>query len=215
MPRKISEIYAEYKIPQNLQEHMLRSAAVASLVCDNLNEPTDKKQIISACLLHDMGNIIKYDFSLPGSYGPEGIEYWKTVQGEYIKKYGTDEHKATVQIVRELNLSSEIVDLIDKVDFQKFCVHSGGNNFNIKIICYADSRVDPHGIVSYEERLADVRERYKDRKDLFPEEHREELIACGKEIEKQIFAKCKIKPADINDVSAAPIINELRNFSLH
>ena len=58
MVRKISEIYAEYKIMPNLQMHMYRVAAVASLIYDNFNEPLNKEEIITACLLHDMGNII-------------------------------------------------------------------------------------------------------------------------------------------------------------
>jgi hypothetical protein len=46
-------------------------------------------------------------------------------------------------------------------------------------------------------------------------EERDRLVACGQEIEKQIFAKCKIKPEDITDASVAPIIEELRNFVIH
>ncbi len=62
--RKISEIYEEYKIMPNLREHQLRVAAVAAQICDNFNKPLNKKEIITACLLHDMGNIIKFKLEL-------------------------------------------------------------------------------------------------------------------------------------------------------
>ena len=82
----------------NLQEHMLRVAAVASLVCDNFNEPLPKDDIITACLLHDMGNIIKSDLQyFPEFIKPEGLDYWQKVKDEYIEKYSRDEHKATIQ----------------------------------------------------------------------------------------------------------------------
>jgi hypothetical protein len=63
--------------------------------------------------------------------------------------------------------------------------------------------------------MTEAAKRYKNREHLFPRAGREELILCGKEIEKQIFAKCKIKPEDINDESVEPIISKLRNFVIH
>jgi hypothetical protein len=214
--RKITEIYSEYKIPPNLQRHMLWVAAVASMICDNFNEPLPKEDIITACLLHDMGNIIKYDMKyFPQYYQPEGEEYWQKVKDDYIKKYGKNEHEATIKIIKELGLSDTIIDVVDKVKFSLSCENSNGNNMAYKIVNYSDWRVSPHGIVSYKERMDEAGVRYqnrKDSKDIFPEEGRQELIACGRDIERQIFAKCKIKPEDINDESIKPIIEKLKDF---
>ena len=41
---KISEIYEKYKIMPNLQEHMLRVAGVASIICDNFSKKIEKKR---------------------------------------------------------------------------------------------------------------------------------------------------------------------------
>jgi len=61
--------------------------------------------------------------------------------------------------------------------------------------------------------MAEAKNRYKNRKYLKrSEEDRVRLVACGEEIEKQIFAKCKIKPEDINNITVEPIISELRNY---
>ena len=55
----------------SLQLHMYRVTAVASRIVDNWKgQNLDKKEIIIACLLHDIGNIIK--FKLLGS-SEEGI----------------------------------------------------------------------------------------------------------------------------------------------
>lgn len=57
----ILEIYNKYYLPENLQMHMLRVAACSNLIIDNWSGPEiDKEAIIRVCLLHDMGNIVKY-----------------------------------------------------------------------------------------------------------------------------------------------------------
>ncbi len=212
MSKTISEIYTEYRIMSNLQEHMLRVAAVASMICDNFTEPLPKSEIITACLLHDMGNIIKSNFEfLPQFLEPEGIEYWQKVKDEYIEKYGTNEEKAHGKIVQEIGVSSNVVSLINKIFFSLLCQHKDLDDMNIKIVHYADMRVGPYGVLSYEDRADEGKKRYK-LKTQIEEDERERLILCGAEIEKQIFLKCKIKPEDINDQTVTPIISSLRDF---
>ena len=214
MAKSIEDIYKKYKIPPSLQRHMLWVAAVASMICDNFEESLLKEDIVTACLLHDMGNIVKYDMDVfPDLLEPEGAEYWKKVQEEFMQKYGKDDHQANLKIVKELGLSINIIQFVDRVDFPLWCANSRDNNMGNKIMIYSDSRVCPHGIVSYEERMEEGRKRYQDRKDNnLKEEERKKLVACGKDIEKQIFAKCKIKPEDINDETVKQIIEKLKDF---
>jgi hypothetical protein len=213
MSKKISEIYSEYKIMPNLQEHMLRVAAVAAMVCDNLNETVEKEDIIKACLLHDMGNIIKFDLNyFPEFTEKEGLKYWQEVKNQYIKKYGDNEDEATIKILEGLSLSRNIIELVSKMRFSLLCEHAEGGDLNVKIVHYADSRVGPYGILSYDERMEDGNKRYKNHKDSLLEEERLKLVECGREIERQIFSKCKIKPEYINDETAEPIISNLRDF---
>lgn len=214
--KKISDIYTKYKIMPSLQQHMVRVAAVASLICDNFSEPLPKEEIITACLFHDMGNIVKFKLDyFPEFNKPEGIEYWQKVQDEYIKKYGNDEHKATIQIMKEINLPDNIIFVADQVDFPLLCNISNSSDINAKIAFYADARVDPHGIVSYDERMNEGKKRYKNHKSTFgavEEKERKKLVECGRKVEKQIFSKCKIKPEDINNETVAHIIEELKTF---
>ncbi|MDQ3076086.1 MAG: HD domain-containing protein [bacterium] len=209
---KITDIYKQYKIMPILADHMLRVGAVASIICDSLDTSIDKEKIVKVCLLHDMGNIIKFELTyFPEINEPEGLEYWQTVQKEFIEKYGEDEHEATMEIMRELGMSEELIYLADQNRFSLLCEHAIGDDMLVKIMHYADMRVGPFGVLSYDGRMEEAKKRYANRT-AFQEEQREKLISCGKEIENQIFAHCSIKPEDINDKSVAPVIGKLRDF---
>lgn len=211
---EISDIYTKYKIMPNLQEHMLRVAAVASLICDNFNEILSKEEIITACLLHDMGNIIKFkwDSSL-GLLEPK-LEYWKKVQSEYIEKYGEDVHGATLSILRELGLE-QIIYIIESFDSDNPYNSDNilkNNNWVVKICLYSDERVAPFGVASVDDRLTENRKRLENRGIIMSEEKylfiKNSLLA----LEQQIFAKCKIKPLDITNDAVSSKVLELRNF---
>src|SRR3989344_7719535 len=100
-------------IMPSLQLHMFRVTSVAQIICESLGENVilvseahpesgswtsqddAKNNILSACLLHDMGNILKFNLDLfPEFLQPEGKEYWQKVKDSFEKKYGKDEHEA-------------------------------------------------------------------------------------------------------------------------
>ncbi len=211
---EISDIYTKYKIMPNLQEHMLRVAAVASLVCDNFDETLPKEEIITACLLHDMGNIIKFKWDSPLGLLEPKLEYWKKVQSEYIEKYGENVHEATTSILRELGLR-QIVSIIESFDSNN--PYNSDNilkndNWVVKICLYSDERVAPFGVASIDDRLTENRKRLENRGIIMSEEKyifiKNSLLA----LEKQIFAKCKIKPSDITDKTIPSTVLKLKNF---
>ena len=213
MVRKISEIYAEYKIMPNLQEHMLRVAAVASLICDNFNEPLPKEDIITACLLHDMGNIIKSNLEyFPKFLEPEGLEYWQNVKREHANKYGFDEHKATAIIAGSIGLSNDIIKIIDNFGFSNATKNELGKLFSHKICNYSDERVGPYGVMPMEGRILEGQKRYAGTKHSIASGNFESLTKSLRNIEKQIFSRCKIKPEDITDETIQPLLSELREF---
>ena len=57
-----TQIYEKYKIIPFLVMHQLRVAAVAEMICDSLSMSIDKDNIVRACTLHDMFNIVKFKF---------------------------------------------------------------------------------------------------------------------------------------------------------
>ena len=215
--RNILDIYKTYKIMPNLAMHMLRVASVASMICDNWEgkDKLKKDEIIQSALFHDMGNIIKIRLDhLPELLKDEGIEYWQEIKKEFILRYGNDEHKATLNILKELNINVGITNLINGVGHLYFCDQLNNDDMNIKILNYADTRVGPFGILSYEDRMTEVSLRYKQYGNFIGDEVHEKAVSCGRDIERQIFANCKIKPEDINDESAKGVIEELKNFVL-
>ncbi|HEU5004856.1 MAG TPA: HD domain-containing protein [Candidatus Saccharimonadales bacterium] len=199
-----------------LQLHQLRVAAVASQVCDSLTVKIDKQSIITACLLHDMGNVLKFDFSYPAQYfEPEGVEYWQSVQEEFRQKYGDSEHEASLSIARELGVSDKVLHCIASVGFSFAPQTAKDPEFEAKICDNADMRVSPSSVVSIEQRLEDGYKRYRNRPDRWmPEERREELVKACYEIQDQIFAHSRIKPADITNETIVPIIEHLKSYEI-
>lgn len=218
--RNITDIYQEYSIMPNLVQHQLCVAAVAEMICDHLTLPIDKDAVVTACLLHDMGNIIKFKLDyFPEFIAPGELAYWQGVKEEYLQRYGHDEHRATLQIVEELGLPYEISDIIDAVGFSHAIENREGADFAHKIAAYADMRVSPHGVVSMRQRLEEAHKRYNGENRSTDREHTldmptvESFDAALYEIERQIFAICAIAPEDITDEAVQDRINRLRDLA--
>jgi len=196
----------------NLQLHQLRVGAVASQLGDSLKAPMEKDAVVAGCLLHDMGNIVKFNLErFPEFNKPEGLEYWQKVQNEFKAKYGNSEHEATYAIAKELDVSKKVFDLVHDIEIESF-EHLASLSLEMQIRIYADFRVGPFGVISLKERFVDGKERYKDQKTIVEELERNESILF--QLEQHIFEKSTIKPGDINDESVAPIIEELKNFEI-
>ncbi len=200
----------------SLQLHMFRVGGVASVICDSISVPVDRNSVISVCLLHDMGNIIKFDLDLfPEFLEPEGRDYWKKVQDEYFEKYGRDEHTATIEIAKEIGANDRILELLNSVGFSNADENFQSEDFNKKIAAYSDMRAEPHGIVSLEDRLDDGHKRFKIHKPGFSDENFfQEMGEYLRKIEKQIFENTSIKPSDITDEKVKNYVESLKDFNL-
>lgn len=211
----ILDIYKNYKIMPNLQLHQLRVASVAWQICDSLFIEIDTESIIIACLLHDMGNIIKFDLNhFPEYNKPEGLDYWQKVKNEYITKYGHDEHIASVKIAEELNLPKKVLNLIRKIDPHIISEIRDSDDLVEKICNYADQRVTPFEIVSVIERNNEAMERYKNHPHSFSEEHSNFFLNNMNDIENQIFSNSKIKSENINNKSILVYLENLKNTEI-
>lgn len=212
---KIQEIYEKYKIMPQLQTHQLRVAAVGRLIVENFRKDIDVDAIVTACLIHDMGNIIKFNLKLFPEYNePEGYDYWKSIQDEFISKYGNDEHEATILIAKEIGVSKKVQHLIESIGFSKSVQNSSHDDYEVKIVAYADYRVGINGILSLEERLSEGRKRFANRQNKTEEDQKkisefDTLAKAAKRIEDQIFKLCEISSGDINDSSVEKIIPTL------
>ncbi len=212
----ILEVYKKYNIMPNLQLHQLRVAAVASLICKNLKDKrqVDTNEIVTSCLLHDMGNILKFDLTFfPEFAQPEGLEYWQKVKNNFGKKYGENEYIATQNIIKEISSSENVLENSSKTGFSKALLVLESENFSWMICCYADMRVGPHGILSLRERTEDGKKRHKRNNSAGKKNSNfEEVIIALEKIEKIIFENSDIKPEDINDESVKGEIDFLKSF---
>lgn len=197
-----------------LAEHQFRVASVAKQICDSIPLSLNVDGVVDVCLLHDMGNIIKFDLNyFPDFLQPEGLEYWKKIKDEFIQKYGNEEHVATEKICEEIGLPDIEMSYIRAIGFSKIKKVLASDSLEEKICLYSDLRVGPYGVLSIEDRLIDGRKRYEGRK--------EKALGLGqfgefatalREIEKQLFSYSSIIPSDITDLSIKPIILQLKQL---
>ena len=195
---------------------MLRVTAVAKLVAGNMTIKVNTQGIVLTCLLHDMGNILKFNMDLfPESFEPEGRDYWAKIQQQYKTRYGSDENLATHAIARELKQSDVIIKLLKKMSFSESEQLYLEKDYDSKICAYADNRVGPFGVISLIDRLRDGQKRYEaNHRTKSDHEFFEKMLGFAIKTETQIISKCKIKPEEITDQTAAPIISELQDFSI-
>jgi hypothetical protein len=202
-------------MPQ-LVAHQLRVAAVAYAITQEFFESLHDEELISACLLHDMGNILKFDLSLfPEYLTPQGRDYWEGVKEEYRVKYGSDEHAATLAIAREIGVSERTLSYIDAVGFWGVVENEKSDSFEKKIAAYADMRVAPYGITTLVERMDDANRRYATR---WNEMGHESKVAAShamlRSIEKQIFARASNTPDDITAEACEKYIPMLKKYHI-
>lgn len=211
----ILEVYKEYRIPPQLQFHQLQVAGVAKLITDNFTELIDRKDIIMACLLHDMGNIIKFDLSLYPEYvEPEGLEYWEKVQREFVEKYGNDEHKATYTIAKEIGVNEKVSFILENIGFSNAEFVVGSDNFELKIATYSDQRINFGEVIDMRARHLASRKRYLKKKNFnhaAKTNDFDKLSNMWRDIENQIFEKAKIKPEEI---TTEKVEKEIESLSL-
>ena len=216
---KISEVYEKYKIMPQLQLHMLRVAGVANMICDSFDLEIDSGLITQACLLHDIGNVVKFDFNsvlFPDAwFAPKGKSYWENIQKEFGDRYGKDDHNVSIQIIKEIKAKNRILNLVDSMGFSNSVNVFKSNDYQVKILAYSDQRVSPNGIVSMSARHKEAKKRYASRiKSKYTPKQFLDLVNKYKEIEKQIFTHCSIKPNDITEKKVLPLIEKLKNYEI-
>jgi hypothetical protein len=163
----IKDVYAKYQIMPQLSLHMRRVAGVGKLILDGWKGEIDRDLVIRTLLLHDMGNIVKFDLSEAGQQKLKSAEvvdlpYWRKVQQEFWDKYGHDTHEVTKQINLELG-QHDVIAVME----QELAGYAAGypdrlmeQSWPAKILGYSDVRVTPVGVVPMKVRIEDLYARY-------------------------------------------------------
>lgn len=214
MKKMISEIYKINNIPINLQEHMLKAAALAKLLCEKWNGPSiNQENIITTMLIHDMGNIAKMDSNNIGDLIEE--KSWDKFKQKFINKYGADDHVATFNIASKLGLNQRILWLV----LNKIFIHNEmiavSDDYELKICAYADQRVGPNGILSLENRFDELKERYGTKTNASINHPRSEyLIKSAFDIENQLLKFTTIETADTLNQIVSEMIHDMLSYSI-
>lgn len=202
---KVKQIYKEYMVPQNLQEHMIRVAALAEIILAHwTSKKVDKKAVVHACLFHDIAKPMTFDPSKQTQFGmpPKNIAKLKELQKRIKEDYGTDEHHATVKICEDIGLISAAVKLVDNLEWKRVPKLLKENDIESLIPIYCDMRIGPKGILSLEERLKELKERVsvKDYAD---------NVKNGTVLEQLIRTNAEI---DLNSVSDIQLNNRFKKL---
>lgn len=166
----INDIYERFKIMPSLQKHMKAVAAVGKLIVSTqLNSDIKKEEddLIAALLLHDLGNIVKFNLETESADR-------RTLQKETIAKYGLDDHEVTMKMIHELKVTDRVSFLISEMGFENLHYVLNSNDMSLKICLYADQRVAPYGIVSLKRDLATCE------KDIKEEILKTDIVHCKK-----------------------------------
>jgi len=201
--QNIKQIYDDYSIPANLRRHMIWVANVAELLCDNCKEKVNKEDIIAACLIHDLANLIKMNFELHTGVDlldkedQEKLDFYKQRQDKMKLKFGLNAEHANPIIAKELGASERVIELVSHKPFEICGDKLLSNDVEEVIAAYADLRVEPKGIVSMKERMEDFDKRYNTHLHKEKIEFSTKFKPLAEKMEKELFEKIKIKPEEI------------------
>lgn len=210
--KSINAIYDAFRIPQNLRMHMKRVAAVGAIICDNWSGTEIRKDNIKAVLLiHDLGNVVKFTLD-PGNahmlYPGQDLAALRKLRAETIAKYGADEYQATGSMAKEIGIDKELQSLLEAM-----CKYEGTKiskskeeDYEVRICTYSDMRVSPYSVVSAEDRIRDLINRYKGRGE--KEAIFREMLEIAPRLEGELFRNISITPDQITEESVKPYIEE-------
>jgi phosphohistidine swiveling domain-containing protein len=217
--KNISSLYRAYRVPPNLQLHLLRVAALGTLIAENWKHvPLDHATLVTSLLLHDVGNIVKADYDKYPDLFPEemkNLAYWKSVQYWVRTKFGETDVEASLAIARELNVPTTVLDLMARKLFVRNAETAVSHSWELKIAAYADQRIGPYGILPLEERFAEAKERY--RGVAYASVNRSEydsLVRYAYDIERQVEKHCALSLQEITDDMLQPIMERLHSFDI-
>jgi len=209
----VNKIYQKYLIPINLQEHMLRVTAVGDIICEHVKTvKVDRNLIIKTLLLHDMGNIIKYDFSrteLLAEEDKQRVKELKKNREEFIEKYGNDSDKATLAIMEELNLDKKIITLCENSHGEHSDQFTDSDDWERKIAYYCDMRIGLFGVKDLKSRFENLMKRNPNEK----QKLKLYFQRCLK-IEKQIQKVVNIDLQSINDEMIDKTMEDLKRTEI-
>jgi len=200
----VQSLYAQYQVPTNLQQHMLRVAAVAQIIVSAWHgPPIHPTAIIQTCLFHDIAKPVTFDMAKQRQFlsTDEEIEAVASLKAWLIKTYGENEHQAAKKIFSEMQLSPRSLTLVDHLEWSYIPRLLAEKDIESLIPIYADMRVGPQGILSLEDRLNDLVSRAT-------VDNPEQLRDSGLQLEKLLQTYTHVSLLEINNDQVKRVIRD-------
>lgn len=213
----ILQIYQKYNIPKHLQKHMFRVASVGKYIAENFKEEINVEDVISVLLLHDLGNLLKFDLGKGMALFDESEqdqEHWFKIQNK-LKSLYSDEHTATLLMAKEIGISERILYLLENIGSSNLHKTLKMDDWELKVCSYSDFRVTPEGFTSVKDRFFEIMKRYDGRDHILADKEKTEIkMNYCLELETQI------QEVVTNELSELPIskleeqLKSLVNFEI-
>jgi uncharacterized protein len=162
--QNLSEIYAQFHVPEHVQKHMANVTRIAVFIASQLRmqeQKVDVEMVTAAAMLHDLFRICdvpedRYD-KFAADF-PKEKPFWDELRKKYSGKnhgeLGYDYFKNTNPVLAKIIRAHMYHCIIDPARKPK--------TWEEKVVSYADKRVAHDRIVSLKERLEDGHKRYPD-----------------------------------------------------
>lgn len=185
-------LYGEYHVPEAIKEHMLQVTKVALLLADRMSEvgtDVDRDLVGAMALCHDLFKAATIDLRKPTKFGgsvPEEVaRFW-----DRFKERHEDKHEIAIfeeELGDQYPSLAEALQEVEPHPVSDLRVESA-------IVKYADCRVVGSDIVSLDDRVDDLKERY----DYFMK-HGEEIRKSLKALERRLFEGLGISPEEVRE----------------
>lgn len=204
--RQIQNLLDKYHVPRHIRIHSEKVDKIALYMAKRLiekREDVNFKILHPACMLHDLMKICDMRNFNPANfpYPPniEDINVWNYLRDKYENQ---DHAELAARILVNLN-EYEVAKTIKKHNFLNIIAESPNNlqNWEEKLLYYADKRVMHGDVVSIKERIRDGEERYP-RTDQSMEQiaKYEKAKQALYDLEKEIFGIIKLPVQVINEI---------------
>lgn len=206
-PEYIKMLFNKYQVPTPISNHCHAVTNVGIFLAERLVNACVKVDIAlveAGCLIHDAFKAATFEKLLPypkDNYIPTDSEIiiWQNLYKQFLNKDNKPLHETLI--------ASQVLKK-EYPEFAKFVAQIGstGNpsylngGIELKIIHYADWRVDLDKIVSFDDRLKYLVARYKDSWKKIGISW-EEWYAKEKLLEKEIFDNLDFSPNELNTIS--------------
>jgi len=217
----IQDLYDRFLITKNLQTHQLRTAALGQVIVEDWIGPQINIQdVVFTLLIHDMGNLVKFNLDTPDSKKwmageKESLDFWKKIQKKYQQKYGKRADQANVKIAREINCPNKIIDFLEHHEWQDLPAAIETKQWEHQIVFYGDVRIRPQGLTSLADRILDLKNRYQDRDPNWHKpEYYQELVNISQTLEASLDQQTQQALSQIPVEKIEQKAEQLRSFPL-